>query len=42
MGMSDRILVIRNGHIVGEHEKGKVDEQAIVSEMFGIETEKTI
>ncbi len=42
MGMSDRILVIRNGKIVGEHEKGKADEQTIISEMFGIETEKTI
>lgn len=36
MGMSDRILVVREGRIVGEHLQGAAGEQTIIAEMFGL------
>ncbi len=36
LGMSDRVLVVCGGTIVGEHNRGEADESVIISEMFGI------
>ncbi len=35
MGMSDRIVVMRNGSIVGEHLREEADSQQIMKEAFG-------
>ncbi|MBC8535983.1 sugar ABC transporter ATP-binding protein [Feifania hominis] len=35
MGMSDRILVVRGGKIVGEHLRGQFDQETIMKEAFG-------
>lgn len=39
MGMADRLLVIREGKIVAEHERDEVSQETIVSEMFGLTQE---
>ncbi|WP_343248990.1 sugar ABC transporter ATP-binding protein [Diplocloster hominis] len=35
LGMSDRILVIREGKIVAEHNRGDVDQEILIKEEFG-------
>lgn len=36
MGMSDRVLVIREGRIVAEHNRGEAAAEQIMGEMFGL------
>ena len=33
--MSDRILVMRQGRVVGEHCRGQLDQEQIMKEAFG-------
>lgn len=35
LGMSDRILVIREGRIVAEHKRGEADQELLIKEEFG-------
>ena len=36
MGMSDRLMVVREGRIVAEHQRGEATAEQIMGEMFGI------
>lgn len=36
MGMSDRVMVVREGHIVAAHNRGDATAEQIMSEMFGL------
>lgn len=36
MGMSDRLVVMREGEIIAEHERGEASAEKIMSEMFGL------
>ena len=38
MGMSDRMVVVREGRIVAEHERDTVTAEQVMSEMFGLTT----
>ena len=40
LGMSDRILVMHEGRIVGEHLREDADSEQIMKEAFGAPTEK--
>ena len=39
MGMSDRLIVMREGNIVARHERGEASAEKIMSEMFGLKGE---
>jgi ABC-type sugar transport system ATPase subunit len=41
MGMSDRILVVHNGEIVGEHKRGEFEQDKLMADAFGINGGKT-
>ncbi|HIV86569.1 MAG TPA: sugar ABC transporter ATP-binding protein [Candidatus Pygmaiobacter gallistercoris] len=36
MGMSDRLLVIREGKIIGRHDRGEATAEELMAEMFGL------
>ncbi len=36
MGMSDRVLVVRQGRIVAEHDRREAEAEEIMAEMFGL------
>ena len=36
MGMSDRLMVVREGRIVAEHQRGEATAEQIMGEMFGL------
>jgi ABC-type sugar transport system ATPase subunit len=36
LGMSDRIHVIRDGRIVGEYNRGEVDQETLIKKAFGV------
>ncbi len=36
MGMSDRLLVIREGKIIGRHDRGEATAEQLMAEMFGL------
>ena len=40
MGMSDRMLVVREGKIVGRHNRGTVTAEQVMGEMFGLTDHK--
>lgn len=40
MGMSDRMLVIRGGRIVGQHVRGAATAEQVMAAMFGLEDSK--
>ena len=39
MGMSDRLMVVREGRIVAEHQRGEATAEQIMGEMFGLASE---
>ena len=40
MGMSDRLIVMREGSIIARHERGEATAEQIMSEMFGLKGDK--
>lgn len=36
MGMSDRLMVVREGRIVGRHGRGEASAEQLMAEMFGL------
>jgi ABC-type sugar transport system ATPase subunit len=42
LGLSDRILVMRNGRLAGEFASGEVDENAILRAAFGAQTSEAV
>jgi ABC-type sugar transport system ATPase subunit len=42
LGLSDRILVMRNGRLAGEFASGEVDEDAILRAAFGAQAPETV